>query len=125
MKCNPEHRTGSAFPERGRSKGDEMAKQKNAVTPLPSLIRASAWDAANMRAAKGGRKAWSRGDYNEAARTQNRLVRACYGRDGDDENSPMPFIRFGIAEQMQRAGMFGLNSDLRAVNAAIDATLAQ
>jgi hypothetical protein len=94
-----------------------------ACNPLPSLLRASAWDAGNARMRKAGRSIWTRGDYNEAARTQNRLVRACYGRDGDPENSPLPFIRFGIAERMQRDGVFTLSSKMPAVHAAIDHVL--
>ena len=92
--------------------------------PLPSLLRASAWDAGNARMQKAGRSVWTRGDYNEAARIQNRLVRACYARKDDPENSPLPFIRFGIAEQMQREGVFTLTSKMEHVHAAIDHLIA-
>lgn len=92
--------------------------------PLPSLLRASAWDAGNARMRKAGRTVWTRGDYNEAARTQNRLVRACYARKGDPEGSPLPFVRFGVAEQMQREGAFTLTSKMSNVHAAIDHVIA-
>ena len=74
----------------------------NTVLPLPSLIRASAWDAGNASAQRACRKVWSRADYNAAARTQNRLVSAVYGK------GPKGCIKFSIAEQMERAGMLSL-----------------
>jgi len=74
----------------------------NTVLPLPSLIRASAHDAGNASARKASRKVWSRADYNAAVRTQDRLVRACYGK------GPKGCIKFTIAEQMERAGMLSL-----------------
>ncbi len=94
------------------------------INPLPSLIRASAWDAAAQAARDAGRKAWSRTDYNRAVATQNRLVRACYGRKGDKSNSPWPFIRFSVAEQLQREGHFTLDSDFKLISAFIDGVLA-
>ena len=93
------------------------------MQPLPSLLRASAWDAGNFSAAKAGRKVWSRKDYNAAADTQDRLVRACYGRPYDRAGSKLPYIRFQIAEQYERSGEFTLSSDFDAICDAIDASL--
>jgi hypothetical protein len=101
---------------------------RNALNPLPSLIRASAWDAVTWRKHKRGRKfsaPWTKADANHAAETQERLVRACYGRPWDREGSPLPFIRFQIAEQYEKAGEFTLTSDFAAISDAIDASLVQ
>ena len=92
----------------------------NAANPLPSFLRASAWDAGNARMRKAGRAAWTRGDFNEAARTHNRLVRACYGKPGDPDGSPLPFIRFQIAEELQQRGQFTLASKMPEVHRLID-----
>jgi len=71
---------------------------------------------------KAGRTKWTRGDYNEAAATQERLTRACYAMPGDDSPS-LAYIRFGIAEQMQRAGQFTLTSKMPAIYAAIETAI--
>lgn len=96
---------------------DRMTRTTN---PLPSLIRASAWDAGNMQMRAENRQKWNEDDYNMAARTQERLIRGCYGsyRDIDDPN--MCYIRFGIAEAMERAGQFHLKSKMGAIHRAID-----
>lgn len=99
---------------------------RNALNPLPSLIRASAQDAVTMRkqrAGKGLSTPWTRADYNHAAATQERLVLACYGRPYDRTGSKLPFIRFQIAEQYERNGEFTLSSDFEAVSEAIDTSL--
>jgi len=98
-------------------------KSNNAMNPLPSLLRASAWDAANMRMRAAGRSKWNREDYNEAARTQERLIRACYGRPGDANNPNAVYIRFQIAEQLERARQIDLQSDFTKVHAYIDQVL--
>jgi hypothetical protein len=98
-------------------------KSNNAMNPLPSLVRASAWDAANMRMRAAGRSKWNRDDYNEAARTQERIIRTCYGRKSDEKNSNVVYIRFQIAEQLERAGHFDLWSDVTKVHAYIDQVL--
>lgn len=95
-----------------------------ALNPLPSLLRASAQDAANMQMRAAGRSKWSDDDYNHACETQERLIRACYGRPGDHNEPRMVYIRFQIAEAMERKGLFKLNSDMQQINAQIDATLA-
>lgn len=93
-----------------------------ALNPLPSLIRASAFDAANAQMRKACRKAWSEADADLAAETQERLIRSCYGRPGDNQPD-MCYIRFGVAEQLERAGEFGLTSKITDVHARIDALL--
>lgn len=90
------------------------------MTPLPSLIRASAQDAANMQMRRDGRSAWSEDDYNLACSTQERLIRACYGKPSDHNDPNRCYIRFGIAERMQRDGTFHLKSDYDAVLAEIE-----
>jgi hypothetical protein len=94
-----------------------------AIAPLPSLIRASAHDAASMAMRKANRKKWSRDDFNLAVSTQERLIRACYGKEGDNQPEYC-YIRFQIAEQMERAGEFHLKSDLTTIMARIDDILA-
>ena len=101
------------------------AKRKTRVgmNPLPSLIRASAWDAANAQMRKACRKAWSEDDYNLACETQERLIRAAYGRPSDDNQPDLCYIRFQIAEQLERAGKFGLYDDVTEISATIDAIM--
>lgn len=94
--------------------------QRNRLNPLPSLIHASAHDAAARRAREAGREAWNRADYIAACDTQERLTRACYCRPWDLPGSDWPFVRFQCATEMQRAGDFHLGSDFNAVNAIID-----
>lgn len=105
--------------------GDKpMTKRStNGMNPLPSLLRASAWDAANQRMRDAGRSKWTRGDYNEAARTQERLIRACYGYASDQDKN-IVYIRFQIAESLQRSGHFHLKSDFNEVLAYIDQSIA-
>lgn len=91
----------------------------NALNPLPSLIRASSWDAANNRMRAAGRKAWSRGDYNEAVKVQDRLIHALYGLP-TDKDERVACVRFSIAQQMQEAGLFDLYSDFKQVFAEIN-----
>lgn len=102
-----------------------MAKKasRNAMNPLPSLIRASAWDAGDRSMRAGGRKAWSRKDYNASVREQDRLIKSCYGRP-DDSDERMAFIRFSVATEMQSHRMFDLQSDFDAILAQIDQIIA-
>lgn len=101
-----------------------MAQSKTAgVTPLPSLIRASAFDAANVPAVTAGRQ-WSRADWNRSCETQERLIRACYGRTTDGADSRLCYIRFQIAESLEKSGHFHLHSDVDAVQKYIDLHLA-
>ena len=93
------------------------------LVPLPSLIRASAQDAGNASMRKANRAKWSEDDYNAACETQERLVRACYGRDGENETDTC-FVRFQIAEKWERAGKIGLKSDWSQIAAEIDAEVA-
>ena|SRR6185503_13455940 len=86
-----------------------MAKSSASGTmnPLPSLIRASAWDAANARMRAADRTKWTRGDYNHGAREQERLLTACFSRP-DDPDERLKYIRFSYAEAMQEAGLLTL-----------------
>jgi invasion protein IalB len=96
----------------------------SALTPLPSLIRASASDAANMQMRKAGRSKWSRADWNKMCDVQERLIRSCYGRASDDNEPNRCYLRFQIAEQLEKRGDFGLRSDVTKVMSFIDAALA-
>jgi len=101
-----------------------MAKAKsNAMNPLPSLIRASAWDAGDRSMRAGNRKAWSRKDYNAAAREQDRLIKGCYGRPTDTDER-MACIRFSVATELQHKRMFDLSSDCDEVMKQIDQIIA-
>jgi hypothetical protein len=93
-----------------------------AMNPLPSLLRASAWDAGNFSARDAGRKVWNEDDYNAAAETQNRLVRQCYGYP-EDTDERMAFIRFQVAGALQAHGRFKLTSDMKEIHALINATM--
>lgn len=84
-----------------------------AVIPLPSLIRAAAWDAGNFSARDAGRTDWSRKDFNAAARKQNQLVAQCFGK------GPLGCIRFGIAESLERAGVVYLGMKAKDFFAAV------
>jgi hypothetical protein len=90
--------------------------------PLPSLIRASAWDAGNFSMQKAGRTKWSRKDANAAAETQDRLIKATFGVAGEDERTA--FIRFGIAEQLQKQGVLRLGMTYRQFVTAFNAAIA-
>lgn len=48
----------------------------NTLTITHSIAHAAGTDAANRSMKKGGRKAWSRKDYNEAVKTMDRLMKA-------------------------------------------------
>ena len=79
------------------------------MNPLPSLIRASAWDAGNEHMRAAGRSIWNRADYNAAGEAQERLLRACYDRDTDTDPREA-YCRFGYAEAMQTAGLLTLTT---------------
>lgn len=93
------------------------------LNPLPSLIRASAQDAGNSSMRKGGRDRWDTSDWNAMCDTQERLVRAAYGRATDHNNPDICYLRFQIAEQMERRGEFTLRSNAAEILARIDAAL--
>lgn len=85
-----------------------------AQLPLPSLIRACAWDAGNNSMQNGGRTKWSRADYSAAASLQNKLIAQCYGE------GPTGFIKFGIAEALQHAGVLTLGMKAKDFFSTID-----
>lgn len=100
----------------------EAGNMSNAMNPLPSLLRASAFDAANMNMRANGRTKWNDDDWNVMCDTQDRLVAGCYGKIGDNQPN-MKFIRFQIAEHAEKLGEIGLRSDWAKVLAAIDAKI--
>lgn len=83
--------------------GDGREGMMAALNPLPSFLRASAQDAANMQMRAADRQKWNDDDWNKAAETLERLVRACYGREGENEPDRC-FIRFQLAEKLEREG---------------------
>jgi hypothetical protein len=92
------------------------------MNPLPSLLRASAWDAANVQMRENNRTAWNDDDSNLACQTLERLIRSCYTRP-DDNQSEMCYIRFQIAEMWQKAGHIDLYSNWSEVMKAIETTI--
>lgn len=98
-------------------------RRSNAMFPLPSFLLASAWDAGNMAMRKAGRTKWSRADFNAAAATQDRLVRACWGNKSDTDRN-ICFIRFQMAQQMERRGDIDMRSDLTEVHRVINEAIA-
>lgn len=97
-------------------------KSTNAMNPLPSLLRASAHDAGNFSMRRAGRSKWNDDDWNAMVETQDRLIRHCYGRE-TDADPRMMYIRFSLAEQLQRQGDFNLYSDFAEIMAFIDECL--
>ena len=93
----------------------------SAINPLPSLLRASALDAADAQMRKAGRKQWNDDDADLAADTLNRLVEACYRRKAD-KNRSLARARFYAAEQLERAGGFRLSHDMEDVRKKIEET---
>ena len=104
-----------------------MATQsRNAMNPLPSLIKASAFDAANMRMMHEGRKQWNGDDWNAMCETQERLISACYGRPSDSDPH-IKYLRFSVAAQLEKQGDFTLYStraEVKHIMAWIDEYLA-
>lgn len=90
------------------------------LNPLPSLIRASAHDAGSMNMRANGRKKWNDDDWNAMCETQDRLIRNIYGKPQDHNEPNWCFIRFQIAEQMEKRGEFGLKSGLKEILRHID-----
>jgi hypothetical protein len=90
--------------------------------PLPSLIRASSWDAGNFSMMRGKRTKWSRKDYNAAAETQNRLVKATFGVAGEEDR--VAFLRFGLAEQLEKQRVLHIGMTYRQFVTAFNAAVA-
>jgi len=104
-------------PMNGSAKHTKRNGSRNAVLPLPSLIRASAWDAGNQSMRAAGRQKWSDDDYNAAVRCQDRLIAACYG------SLPEGYIRFSVAEALQKAGALHMGMSADEFFATIDAAM--
>lgn len=79
------------------------------MNPLPSILRAAAWDAGNIRARKAGRTKWTRGDLEAAGDEQERLIRALFAR-ATDTDPREAYCRFGHAEAMQKAGLLTVST---------------
>ncbi len=93
----------------------------NTMNPLPSLIRASAWDAGNASMHKGGRTKWDWSDFTVASAEHERLVGLSYARPNDERHDR--YIRFQIAEQMEQAGLFTSKSSMTDIHRQIDVAL--
>lgn len=93
------------------------------MNPLPSLIRASAHDAASRRMRAENRSKWNEGDWDLMCETQERLIRNLYGKDTDSNQPDMCFLRFQIAERLERAGQFRLDSKVPEIFARIETAL--
>jgi hypothetical protein len=101
-------------------------QSRNAINPLPSLIQASAFDAANMRMVHDGRKQWNDDDWNAMCETQERLVTQLYGRETDSDPN-IKYVRFSTAAQLEKQGDFTLHStpaEIKHISAWIDEYLA-
>lgn len=88
------------------------------MNPLPSLIRASAWDAGNLNMHNAGRSQWDWSDFTVASAEHERLVGLAYARPNDERHER--YIRFQIAEQMERAGLFTSTSLMTDIHRQID-----
>lgn len=90
------------------------------MNPLPSLLQASAWDAANESMRAGGRTAWNEDDFSAACVEKEELIAVCYSRPGDTDERTK-YVRFGIATSLQQQGYFNLASNYNEVLDWIDA----
>jgi hypothetical protein len=90
----------------------------NVMIPLPSSIRASAWDAGNAHMHKAGRTKWAWDDFTAASAEHERLVAVSYARPNDQRHHR--YVRFQIAEQMERAGLFTSTSSMADIHRQID-----
>ena len=97
---------------------------RTGINPLPSFVRASAQDAGNTHMRKAGRVKWDDDDWNVMCETQEQLIRSLYGRDMDHNNPDACYLRFQIAEQLEKRGEFGLRSDATVIMSRIDQLLA-
>ncbi len=93
----------------------------NTMNPLPSFIRASAWDAGNASMTNGGRTNWDWTDFTVASAEHERLVGLSYARPNDERHDR--YIRFQIAEQMERAGLFTNTSSMTDIHRQIDVAM--
>ncbi|WP_020696569.1 hypothetical protein [Reyranella massiliensis] len=92
------------------------------MNPLPSLIRASAWDAGNHNMHNAGRSKWDWNDFTVASAEHERLVGLAYARPNDQRHDR--YIRFQIAEQMEQAGLFTSTSLMTDIHRQIDQAMA-
>lgn len=92
------------------------------MNPLPSLIRASAWDAGNLNMYNAGRTKWDWNDFTVASAEHERLLGLAYARPNDQRHDR--YLRFQIAEQMERAGLFTQASAMADIHRQIDLALA-
>lgn len=90
----------------------------NIMIPLPSSIRASAWDAGNAHMHRAGRTKWAWDDFTAASAEHERLVAVSYARPSDQRHHR--YVRFQIAEQMERAGIFTSTSLMTDILRQID-----
>lgn len=90
----------------------------NIMIPLPSSIRASAWDAGNAHMHRAGRTKWAWDDFTAASAEHERLVAVSYARPTDQRHHR--YVRFQIAEQMERAGIFTSTSSMTDIHRQID-----
>jgi hypothetical protein len=92
------------------------------MNPLPSLIRASAWDAGNLSMHNAGRTKWDWTDFTVASAEHERLLGLAYARPNDERHDR--YIRFQIAEQMEQAGLFTSTSLMTDIHRQIDQAMA-
>lgn len=92
------------------------------MNPLPSLIRASAWDAGNLSMHNAGRTKWDWTDFTVASAEHERLLGLAYARPNDERHDR--YLRFQIAEQMERAGLFTSTSLMTDIHRQIDQAMA-
>ena len=94
----------------------------NIMIPLPSVIRASAWDAGNAHMHRAGRTKWAWDDFTAASAEHERLVAVSYARPNDQRHHR--YVRFQIAEQMEQAGLFTSTSLMTDIHRQIDQAMA-
>lgn len=93
----------------------------NTMNPLPSLIRAAAWEAGNASMSRAGRAKWDWSDFTVASAEHERLVGLSYARPSDERHDR--YIRFQIAEQMEQAGLFTSKSSMTDIHRQIDVAM--
>lgn len=78
---------------------------QNLLSPLPSLIRATAQEACDSQMKRFSRRHPNEDDKALILDTQDRLIRALFANASDGPGSKLCYLRFAMAERFERAGM--------------------
>lgn len=88
-----------------------------ALPPLPSFIRASAYDAGNFSMRRACRTVWSEDDYDAAADALDELVSTCYGAGIEGK------CRFSVAEALERNGYLTIGMSVKEMRELVESSM--